>query len=243
MSTKPCPHCGGEILETAKFCPLCGKQLPSTEETTRLNEETSFNPVSQPAEPVTQTPPVAPAPQQTTTPPKKNNSKIILLIILGILIAGGVGAGVYFLLVDKPSSSFFDDDDDFYDDDDDDDDDDRDDRYYNDTNVDTGYYIGNVEIVDSAMAEATAVAATEVADDYFLDAYLLTDNDVRHLSKKELRLLRNEIYARHGYIFKSQDLRDYFNRKPWYYGYISNQNDVPLNQTERKNVAMIQKYE
>ena len=146
MSTKPCPHCGGEILETAKFCPLCGKRLPSTEETTRLNEETSFNPVSQPAEPVTQTPPVAPAPQQTTTPPKKNNSKIILLIILGILIAGGVGAGVYFLLVDKPSSSFFDDDDDFYDDDDDDDDDDRDDRYYNDTNVDTGYYIGNVEI-------------------------------------------------------------------------------------------------
>jgi hypothetical protein len=33
---------------------------------------------------------------------------------------------------------------------------------------------------------------------------------------EELRLLRNEIYARHGYVFKSQDLNEYFEKQSWY---------------------------
>lgn len=32
----------------------------------------------------------------------------------------------------------------------------------------------------------------------------------------ELRFLRNEIYARHGYIFNSADLKNYFNKQDWY---------------------------
>ena len=38
------------------------------------------------------------------------------------------------------------------------------------------------------------------------------DNDL----KKELRLCRNEIYARHGIKFKSKDLDRYFNSQGWY---------------------------
>jgi len=34
---------------------------------------------------------------------------------------------------------------------------------------------------------------------------------------KELRLLRNEIYAKHGRIFDSKDLRDYFDKCGWYH--------------------------
>lgn len=38
------------------------------------------------------------------------------------------------------------------------------------------------------------------------------------LTKKsfELKIIRNEIFARHGYIFKSQDLADYFGKQNWY---------------------------
>jgi len=32
----------------------------------------------------------------------------------------------------------------------------------------------------------------------------------------ELRIIRNEIFARHGYIFKSEDLAEYFGKKKWY---------------------------
>jgi hypothetical protein len=36
------------------------------------------------------------------------------------------------------------------------------------------------------------------------------------LSLRELELMRNEIYARHGWIFNRQDLRNYFESQPWY---------------------------
>ena len=32
----------------------------------------------------------------------------------------------------------------------------------------------------------------------------------------ELRLLRNEVFARHGRTFKSADLQGYFSKQPWY---------------------------
>lgn len=44
----------------------------------------------------------------------------------------------------------------------------------------------------------------------------LTDEDLIELSSEELRQLRNEIYARHGYVFKSADLAEHFRQQPWY---------------------------
>ncbi len=41
-------------------------------------------------------------------------------------------------------------------------------------------------------------------------------NPKRTYSREELRLLRNTIYAQHGYIFKDKDLRDYFSQFEWY---------------------------
>ena len=45
---------------------------------------------------------------------------------------------------------------------------------------------------------------------------ILDEKEIQHLSKKELRLMRNEIFADYGYIFKSYELQDYFNQKKWY---------------------------
>jgi serine/threonine protein kinase len=44
----------------------------------------------------------------------------------------------------------------------------------------------------------------------------ITANDLNSLSIDELELMRNEIYARHGWIFNRADLQNYFNRQPWY---------------------------
>jgi len=41
-------------------------------------------------------------------------------------------------------------------------------------------------------------------------------SDLESKTPAELRLLRNEIYARHGRQFKSADLRKYFSKQPWY---------------------------
>ena len=45
---------------------------------------------------------------------------------------------------------------------------------------------------------------------------VLNEDSLRKLSKSQLRLLRNEIFARKGYTFNSQDLQDYFNSFEWY---------------------------
>jgi len=70
----------------------------------------------------------------------------------------------------------------------------------------------------------------------------LTLNDIAGKTKWQLKIMRNEIYARHGYIFQSSDLKNYFNKQPWYYpGY----NDVTnmLSDIEKSNVNMIKSYE
>jgi hypothetical protein len=75
-----------------------------------------------------------------------------------------------------------------------------------------------------------------------ISSQLLTENDLKGLSKSELRIMRNEIYARHGYIFKSKDLQDYFSKKSWYtplYNDVSNK----LTDIEIKNVDFIKKHE
>jgi hypothetical protein len=45
------------------------------------------------------------------------------------------------------------------------------------------------------------------------------EQDLRPLALDDLRVMRNEIYARHGYVFlrdEDPDLVDYFARQPWY---------------------------
>lgn len=39
---------------------------------------------------------------------------------------------------------------------------------------------------------------------------------LRGASREQLRLIRNEVYARHGRTFSSEDLRAHFGAKPWY---------------------------
>lgn len=45
---------------------------------------------------------------------------------------------------------------------------------------------------------------------------LLKPEDLHGMTKPQLRLARNEIFARHGYKFKSADLRVFFGARSWY---------------------------
>lgn len=60
-----------------------------------------------------------------------------------------------------------------------------------------------------------------------------------YLSKSELRLARNEIFARHGYRFKSADLKQYFEKQPWYKPLYDNVDDK-LTEIEKFNIKVLQ---
>ncbi|MFN5037032.1 MAG: YARHG domain-containing protein [Bradyrhizobium sp.] len=68
------------------------------------------------------------------------------------------------------------------------------------------------------------------------DRRLLTPADLRRLSRDELRIARNEIFARRGRYFDSADLKAYFSRFPWY---APNSWNPKLNAIEEANVALI----
>lgn len=73
--------------------------------------------------------------------------------------------------------------------------------------------------------------------------YRLSGSDLAGYNKTELRLMRNTIYARHGYIFKSADLRAHFSRFSWY---VPQYREIPLNylsELERHNIELIKSYE
>jgi len=71
---------------------------------------------------------------------------------------------------------------------------------------------------------------------------LLTASDISNLSKSQLKIMRNEIFARHGYIFKTTDMQQYFSSQTWYKPMYDDV-DNALTNIEKNNAALIKKYE
>ena len=70
-----------------------------------------------------------------------------------------------------------------------------------------------------------------------------TENELSGMDAQSLYLARNELYARHGYIFKKQELKDYFGNKPWYTPQVTEVPDSAFNQYEKANLELIQNLE
>ncbi|MEN1761725.1 S-layer homology domain-containing protein [Anoxynatronum sibiricum] len=88
-------------------------------------------------------------------------------------------------------------------------------------------------------------AGPEIQSQYILPnshQKLLGTADIESLTMEELRLARNEIFARHGYAFKSEDLQQYFKQKEWYSINDSYREDL-LSDIEKKNAEFILEYE
>jgi len=71
---------------------------------------------------------------------------------------------------------------------------------------------------------------------------LLKPEDIENLMKEDLEMMRNEIFARHGYCFSKKHLRQQFEMADWY---VPNTVDIKgfLTDIEKKNIEMIKRYE
>ena len=72
---------------------------------------------------------------------------------------------------------------------------------------------------------------------------LLNDGQFRRLKKSTLRIMRNEILARHGYRFQSKDLQDYFSKRTWYSPAASNDEVEQPFEIEMLNLELIKAEE
>lgn len=72
----------------------------------------------------------------------------------------------------------------------------------------------------------------------------LTEDELEQYSVEELGYIRNEIFARYGYIFEKDKYRDYFYSKSWYTpnpGFEGNEED--FNEYELANIELIKSLE
>ena len=71
----------------------------------------------------------------------------------------------------------------------------------------------------------------------------LSDPEIEHLSNAELVIAWNEIYARHGFIYNSKALSEWFDMQPWYrpvYKFGTFDYSL-LSTTERSNVTLLRR--
>ena len=70
----------------------------------------------------------------------------------------------------------------------------------------------------------------------------LTSDFVSNLSKADIFILRNSIFARHGFAFRDKQLRMYFEQFDWYMPVFGNVKDE-LTEIEKKNIDLLLRYE
>ena len=119
------------------------------------------------------------------------------------------------------------------------------------------YY--NRSLNSESTVEGDDLQQTYAFEDYYEDEeseYIVYGSDTGYfekdyfegLSNDELRLARNEIFARHGRTFKDEALQSYFNSKSWYVPVYSPEEfdaimeDI-LNDWEKANVQAIKEVE
>lgn len=121
------------------------------------------------------------------------------------------------------------------------------------TEMDTEAAVEETEAATTEKAVSSAEGEmgsgiTSDSSDYIIDdsdSRYLTDSDLDGLDADQLRLARNEIYARHGRRFNDEELQAYFDSKSWYSGTI-NPDDFSeslLNEYEIENANLIKSRE
>jgi hypothetical protein len=99
----------------------------------------------------------------------------------------------------------------------------------------------NLHLIDTIQRQQRHVAISP-GDMELFENKLISDSMLRGLSLHELRLLRNEIYARHGRIFKTVWIQQYFGGQPWY-DPKEDFKDEDISGSDKTNIETIVKYE
>ncbi|MEE9350305.1 MAG: YARHG domain-containing protein, partial [Flavobacteriaceae bacterium] len=86
-------------------------------------------------------------------------------------------------------------------------------------------------------------AATNDISKYNASNTKLTYKDVENLKKGDLEIIRNTIYARHGYSFKNRKMRYFFDSYVDWYIPVTTDIRAVLTPLEKENIELLKRYE
>lgn len=246
-----CVKCGEMIDDDATFCPFCGTQQPRQQQ---AQTEQTMQPKAQ--QPTRQT--LNQSSQPTLETPAYgehagSSNKWLWIVVAAVVAVIAIG-GVYYFMEVRPSKTV---------------------AVAGDGNSAFPDSTASVEERESTTpseerqeveekpveesaelndnTSSTAPSTSDVSTTAYEAADLfdvvtsrkLTESDIAGLGSSDLKILRNYIYAIHGYIFKTRAMKNYFEVQDWYNGTIADQGTVyrELSSVERYNVNFIKRHE
>ncbi|KQT22264.1 serine/threonine protein kinase [Chryseobacterium sp. Leaf404] len=69
----------------------------------------------------------------------------------------------------------------------------------------------------------------------------LAEKDLKNLRKLDMEIIKNAVFARHGYAFKKPTYRYFFEQTDWYIP-VSNNVDNQLSKMEKENVTLLNRF-
>ncbi|RZL46608.1 MAG: YARHG domain-containing protein [Pedobacter sp.] len=119
------------------------------------------------------------------------------------------------------------------------------------SNADYTDYVGSQQKTQTDTLENGEVE--KYTDDYYRQAsesvytlnsstHELTEKELKNLKKLDLEILRNTIFARHGYTFKKKSYRQFFDPVEWYVP-VADNIDGQLTPTEKANIKLLVRFE
>lgn len=250
-----CVKCGEMIDDDATFCPFCGTQQPRQQqaqaEQTEQNKQSMYQrttrqTLNQSAQPMSETP--------TCEEHTDSSNKWLWIVIVAVVAVIAIGGGLYYFQKVRPSKTVV---------------------VAGNGNSDSPDSTTTVEESESttpaeerqeveerpeeespepsSSTSSAAPSTSEVsttaneAADLFdvVTSRRLTESDIAGLGASDLKILRNYIYAIHGYIFETTAMKNYFEVQDWYNGTTADQGAVyrELSSVERYNVNFIKRHE
>jgi len=85
-------------------------------------------------------------------------------------------------------------------------------------------------------------SASDVITKLNASTTLLKESDLKNLKKLELEIIRNTIFARHGYTFKKKSFRQFFDPIDWYIPVTDNVSNK-LTLLEQKNIILLNRFQ
>ena len=69
----------------------------------------------------------------------------------------------------------------------------------------------------------------------------LKEKDLKNLRKLDMEIIKNSVFARHGYSFKKPTYRYFFEQTDWYIA-VSNNVDNELTKIEKENIVLLNRF-
>ncbi len=221
---KFCTHCGAKMPKDIKFCTSCGKAFKSTTAPMNRTDSVEDKRIEQNEK----------NNEKTSIKPKKNKKGLLMgivgIIVAIVLILYFIGRGTDTDLNPNNTEGTLE----------------KNSLYNSMQEIETTFEEQSSEMImetESMTESENSFETSEYILPYSNTRYL-TEEDVAGLGKDEIRIALNEIYARHGRIFQSEDLNAHFSSKSWYEPKYSAEEfsaveSSIMNDYEKKNIEFL----